>query len=103
MSIWEALLYGIVQGITEYLPVSSSAQLILFPRFMDIPDPGLAFDVFLHLGTLFSTLIYFRKDWLRILATVPHLGAPLKSRYFHQGLPVGSLDWKLLVVGTVPA
>lgn len=67
MNTWEAIAYGAVQGITEYLPVSSSAHLILFPKFMHWEDPGLAFDVFLHLGTLLATLIYFRRDWFLFL------------------------------------
>ena len=50
-STLHALILGIVQGLTEYLPVSSSAHLILTPRFLGVEDPGLAFDVFLHLGT----------------------------------------------------
>lgn len=64
MTLTEALLYGFVQGLTEYLPISSSAHLILLPRFLATEDPGLAFDVFLHLGTLFATLIYFRREWI---------------------------------------
>ena len=103
MSILEALLYGVVQGITEYLPVSSSAHLILLPKFLSHEDPGLAFDVFLHLGTLLSTLIYFWKDWLRVAATLPAVGAPLKQKLFPKGLPVESLDWKYVVIGTIPA
>lgn len=67
MNYFEALLYGIVQGITEYLPISSSAHLILLPRFLGIHDPGLTFDVFLHFGTLLSTLCFFWRDWGRIL------------------------------------
>jgi undecaprenyl-diphosphatase len=63
MNAWEAVLYGLVQGITEYLPVSSSAHLILIREFLGRDDPGLSFDLFLHFGTLLSTLIYFRKDW----------------------------------------
>jgi undecaprenyl-diphosphatase len=63
MSIWESLLYGAVQGLTEYLPISSSAHLALLPKFLGTTDPGLAFDVFLHSGTLAATLWYFRKDW----------------------------------------
>ncbi len=63
MGFFEAFLYGAVQGITEYLPISSSAHLILLPHFLNREDPGLTFDVFLHLGTLFSTLYYFRRDW----------------------------------------
>lgn len=63
MTTWEAVAYGAIQGLTEYLPVSSSAHLILLPKFMNWQDPGLAFDVFIHAGTLLATLIYFRKDW----------------------------------------
>lgn len=67
MGYLEALLYGLVQGITEYLPVSSSAHLILLPKFLHHEDPGLTFDVFLHLGTLMATLIYFWGDWKEML------------------------------------
>lgn len=71
MSFLEAVLYGLIQGITEYLPVSSSAHLILLPKFLGYfgvgsPDPGLAFDVFLHMGTLLATLVFYRKDWVKI-------------------------------------
>jgi undecaprenyl-diphosphatase len=67
MSFLEAVLYGAVQGIAEYLPISSSAHLALLPRFLGTHDPGLTFDVLLHIGTLLSTLLYFRKDWLDLL------------------------------------
>jgi undecaprenyl-diphosphatase len=67
MNGFEAALYGLIQGVSEYLPISSSAHLILLPKFLGQPDPGLAFDVFLHLGTLFSTLIYFWKDWFGLV------------------------------------
>ncbi|MBU6375074.1 MAG: undecaprenyl-diphosphate phosphatase [Bdellovibrionales bacterium] len=67
MTFFEAFLYGAVQGLTEYLPVSSSAHLALLPRFLGKADPGLSFDVFLHAGTLGSTLIYFRKEWMGLL------------------------------------
>lgn len=67
MGYFEALLYGFTQGVTEYLPVSSSAHLILLPHFLKTEDPGLVFDVFLHLGTLFATLIYFRREWAELL------------------------------------
>jgi undecaprenyl-diphosphatase len=57
-----ALVLGLVQGLTEFLPISSSAHLILIPRYLGWEDPGLAFDVALHLGTLAGVLIYFWKD-----------------------------------------
>jgi len=60
----QALVLGIVQGLTEFLPVSSSAHLVIVPWLFGWPDPGLTFDVALHVGTLAALLIYFRSDWL---------------------------------------
>lgn len=65
-SLFQSLTLGILQGLTEFLPVSSSAHLILFPRFFGWTDPGLAFDVALHLGTLAGVLVYFRNDLLAL-------------------------------------
>ena len=79
-SLTQSLVLGIVQGLTEFLPISSSAHLILLPRFLGWTDPGLAFDVALHLGTLGGVLAYFWKDLWNIprktivfltVATVP--------------------------------
>ena len=67
MTIFQAVIFGIVQGVTEFLPVSSTAHLILLPWFLGWPDPGLSFDVALHLGTLVALVIYFWKDWLALL------------------------------------
>lgn len=86
MGLIEAWVYGIVQGITEYLPVSSSAHLILLPRFLGTEDPGLAFDVFLHIGTLLATLTYFWRDWFQVFSI--RSGQRLRNA---------------LIVGTVPA
>src|SRR5438552_1157659 len=58
----QSLILGIVQGLSEFLPISSSAHLILVPSYMHWRDPGLAFDVALHLGTLLALFIYFWKD-----------------------------------------
>jgi undecaprenyl-diphosphatase len=58
----QAIVLGVVQGLTEFLPVSSSAHLILVPRLFGWPDQGLAFDVALHMGTLTAVLAYFRRD-----------------------------------------
>jgi undecaprenyl-diphosphatase len=63
----QGLVYGVVQGLTEFLPVSSSAHLVLLPWLLGWPDPGLAFDVALHLGTLLAVLWYFWRDWLALL------------------------------------
>ena len=68
MTIFQAIIFGAVQGITEFLPISSTAHLILLPWFLGWPDPGLSFDVALHLGTLVALLIYFRKAWVDLIA-----------------------------------
>ena len=62
----QAIVLGIVQGLTEFIPVSSSAHLIIVPWLLGWPDPGLAFDAALHLGTLAAVLVYFARDWLAI-------------------------------------
>jgi undecaprenyl-diphosphatase len=96
MTLLQALLYGAVQGVTEYLPISSSAHLILLPRFMGIHEPGLAFDVFLHVGTLFATLGYFWRDWMSILGGVRQPSAFLRE-------PARGARWKSIAIATVPA
>lgn len=63
-SVFQAIVLGIVQGLTEFLPVSSSAHLILIPWIFRWEDPGLAFDVALHLGTLLALLVYYWREWL---------------------------------------
>jgi undecaprenyl-diphosphatase len=68
MLLWQALALGIVQGLTEFLPVSSSGHLVLFQHLFGLKEPMLAFDVALHAGTLLALLIYFRKDVGAILA-----------------------------------
>jgi undecaprenyl-diphosphatase len=60
----QALVLGLVQGLTEFIPVSSSAHLIIVPWLLGWPDPGLAFDAALHLGTLLAVLGYFARDWV---------------------------------------
>jgi undecaprenyl-diphosphatase len=60
----QAVVLGLVQGLTEFIPVSSSAHLIIVPWLLGWPDPGLAFDTALHLGTLLAILGYFARDWL---------------------------------------
>lgn len=59
---WETAILGLIQGLTEFLPISSSGHLLLLQKFTNLSDFGLAFDAFLHLGTLLAVLIYFRKD-----------------------------------------
>jgi len=64
MAIWKVIILGAIQGATEFLPVSSSGHLVILPWFFGWSDPGMAFDVVLHLGTLLAVLLYFWHDWL---------------------------------------
>jgi undecaprenyl-diphosphatase len=74
MTELQAVFLGIVQGLTEFLPVSSSGHLIFIPQFLGWADQGLAFDVMVHLGTLFAVVIYFRKKLWAIICAVCSLG-----------------------------
>lgn len=67
MSIVQAIIYGVVQGIGEFLPISSSAHLIAIPQIFGWEDPGLAFDVALHLGTLVAVIAFFWRDWVNLI------------------------------------
>lgn len=60
MGPWDALIYGFIQGMTEFFPISSSGHLALLPHLLKLRDPGVAFDLLMHLGTAFAVLIYFR-------------------------------------------
>jgi len=67
MEIIQAIVLGLVQGLTEFLPVSSSGHLILLPRVFGWPDQGIDFDVIVHLATLFAVLIYFRQEVVKMI------------------------------------
>ncbi|MDD5489920.1 MAG: undecaprenyl-diphosphatase UppP [Candidatus Moranbacteria bacterium] len=66
MNIFHSVILGLVQGAGEFLPISSSAHLILAPWLFHFLDPGLSFDVALHFGTLIAVVLYFYRDWLYI-------------------------------------
>ena len=90
--IWLAL----VQGLTEFLPVSSSAHLILVPRVLGWSDQGLAFDVAVHLGTLLAVVAYFRRDIVTLfLAWIQSITKRIMT-------PEARLAWGV-ILGTIPA
>ncbi|MFA6092927.1 MAG: undecaprenyl-diphosphate phosphatase [Elusimicrobiota bacterium] len=92
ISIAQAMVYGVLQGLTEFLPVSSSAHLSLLPWVLGWKDPGLAFDVALHAGTLAAVLLYFRKDWARLAADF--LQGPFSDQ---------ARSARLIILASVPA
>lgn len=67
MTNLESLLLGLIQGLSEFLPISSSAHLVVLPWLVGFDDPGLTFDVVLHLGTLLALVGYFWRDWTSLL------------------------------------
>jgi len=67
MTLLHAVILGVVQGLGEFLPISSSAHLVIFPWLLNFPDPGLTFDVALHIGTLAALLAFFWRDWLKLI------------------------------------
>ena len=69
--IWlKALLLGIVQGLTEFLPVSSSGHLVLFRSWFGLEEAGLTFDVLLHLGTMFAIVAVYHRDLTGLVRSV---------------------------------
>lgn len=91
MTTLHALVLGVVQGLTEFLPISSSGHLILVPALLGWPDQGLAFDAVVHLGTALALLCYFGRDLLRL------------GRGALRGDPADRRLVGILALGTVPA
>ncbi len=91
MTTGQAIILGLFQGLGEFLPISSSAHLVLIPWLFHWEDPGLTFDIALHIGTLIAVIIYFWKDWLRLVTQ--GFTAPRTTD--------GRLFW-YLIIATVP-
>lgn len=106
MNLIQGIILGIIQGVTEFIPVSSSAHLVLVPWALGWPAPGLLFDTMLHWGTLAAALTYFWRDWIAIIrgffrsltAKGPWRDAP-GGRLAD---PESRLAWAI-IIGTVPA
>lgn len=102
MVLWHLIVLAVVQGLTEFLPVSSSAHLILIPwLFHWTDDPGLAFDVALHLGTLAAVLLYFLREWLQLVLCGVGFHYPRRASEL-QVVQNQRLFW-YLVAGSIPA
>jgi len=97
MSIIEAIIIGIIQGATEFLPISSSGHLVLLPEIFQMTRPDLTLIGLVHTGTLLAVIIYFRQDLWGIITAV------LRDLSQHQPLASNEarLGW-LLVVGSIP-
>ena len=98
MPLYQAIVLAVIQGLTEFLPVSSTAHLALFPWLLGWKDPGLTFDVALHAGTLVAVLLYFWRWWVEMVGAALGAGRadPEVARRNRR------LFW-YLVIGTIPA
>lgn len=97
MTVFQAVILGLVQGLAEFLPISSSAHLVLAPWVFGWSDPGLSFDVALHVGTLVAVLWYFRAEWVKLTQSAIAL---LRTR---KADTEDKRRFLYLVVATVPA
>jgi undecaprenyl-diphosphatase len=109
MEIFQSIILGIVQGAGEFLPISSTAHLVLVPYFTGWKDPGLAFDVALHLGTLVALLIFFFWDWVTIIQLVLFQSSKLKVKNENFRSRIENLEkiynskiLYLIIIATVP-
>lgn len=99
MTVVDALILGVVQGLTEFLPVSSSAHLVLVPEFFGVPQPTVAFDVLVHVATLVAVVGYFMGDISRIVLSLvapKRLAGRDEVKYWRR-----LFLW--LVIGSIPA
>ena len=98
MSIWEAALLGVIQGLTEFLPISSTAHLVFTRQLLGHPDPSDYFTTAIQLGTLFAVFWYFRRDIAMLVRAVVRDFRLLKFASSVES----RIAW-LIVLGTVPA
>jgi undecaprenyl-diphosphatase len=96
MNILTAVIFGLIQGFGEMLPISSSAHLVLFPYLFNLPDPGLAFDVALHVGSLVAIIGYFWREWIDLAKAAWKLIITRKVTEFNQKLVL------LIILASIP-
>src|SRR3954453_13656685 len=97
MDAFQAIVLGIVQGLTEFLPISSSGHLRIVPAFFGWEDPGAAFTAVIQLGTMAAVLLYFRRDlWHIARSWVTELRLPYRERSRD-----ANLGW-FIILGTIP-
>jgi len=103
-TLWQSIVLGVLQGLTEFLPISSSAHLILLPWLLGWKPMGLTFDVALHAGTLLAVLVYFRRDLLDLTRDfLTWLRARISPESQTKGKQVSAGLALAVLIGTLPA
>ncbi len=117
MSLLQSILMGFIQGLTEFLPVSSSGHLAIFKQFFDIEEPGMFFDILLHLGTLVAVFIVYHQDiwkmicegcciirdsFLNVITFFKNIGKDIKEPYHHVVNSSYRKFVMLVIVSTIP-
>lgn len=106
MNSVEAIIYGIIQGLSEFLPISSSGHLALLPHVMNIKDPGVVFDLMMHFGTAMAVITYFRKDIFTYAKTLTPSLISLKQgsapQWFVRNFLFSTFVSVLLIVALIP-
>jgi undecaprenyl-diphosphatase len=100
MPLYQAIVLAVVQALTEFLPISSSAHLTIIPWLLGWADPGLVFDVALHAGTLLAVLLYFLQDWVTLLLC--GLGMKYPANATNEEVSQHRRFFWYMVIGTIP-
>jgi undecaprenyl-diphosphatase len=100
LNLIESTLLGLIQGLTEFLPISSSGHLVIFERLFSIEADDLVFEVLVHFGTLLAVIVYFREKLLDVVGSI--IGSLFRSRR-SEGDRANVLLFWFLILGTVPA
>lgn len=99
MNLWQSIILGLVQGLTEFLPVSSSGHLVFSERLLNIKKGDVVFEVMVHIGTLVAVLFFFRKRIIAMIISILSIGKSDKTPEQQENL---KLVW-FLILGTIPA
>ena len=105
MSIWESILYGLIQGLAEFLPISSSGHLAIFQNVFGAgnPDDNISFNILLHLGTLLAVFFVYRKDIFELIRAFFTLcGKLLKGNFRYSDYNINERFVILVIIGTIP-
>ena len=102
MSILEAIIFGLVQGLSEFLPISSSGHLVLAKELMNIHEPGIVFEIFVHFGTVLSILVAFREDVIKLISGFFQTYKYGDPNFSPEIKEYTKLSW-FIILGSIPA